>query len=88
MLRDDRSTRISDFRVKVAKMRVLISIFLLMFIFTAQADSDLRVKFRSGDLGSSTDLGIVEVEGLGAVELTASRDGSQLTVTPGIPTAA
>ena len=61
-------------------MRLLISVLLLMFIFTAHADSELRVKFRSGELGSSADLGFVDVEGLGAVELTASRNGSQLTV--------
>ncbi|MDH3389720.1 MAG: hypothetical protein OEN02_17680 [Gammaproteobacteria bacterium] len=61
-------------------MRKFSFIFLLVAAMNCHADSDLFVPFLSGQVGNSTDLGAVEVEGVGAVNLIATKSGNQLMV--------
>ena len=44
------------------------------------ADSSLSLTLQPDQVGTSTELGVLEVAGLGPVRLVASKSGSQLTV--------
>ena len=61
-------------------MRPIFSIVLLLMSVVSYAASELSVSFLSSDVGQSTDLGIVEVEGAGRIKLIASKNGNQLIV--------
>jgi len=61
-------------------MRVFAALVLLLVAMNSHANPDLFVSFLSAEVGSTTDLGVVEVNGVGAVRLIASKKDSQLIV--------
>ncbi len=55
-------------------------LFLLLATMNLYASSELRVSLLSEQLTASSDLGTIEVEGVGSVNLTAQKNGNQLIV--------
>ncbi len=53
---------------------------LLMVAMACRADSELRLAFPPDQLSGTTELGAIEVEGVGPVLLTAQKNGGQLVV--------
>lgn len=61
-------------------MRLFVAVVLMLVTLGSSADSELSVPFRSAMVGGNTELGAIEVEGVGKVSLTARKQGSQLVV--------
>jgi len=61
-------------------MKLFAALVLFSFAMNSYANSDLFVSFPSDQVGKSSDLGAVEVAGVGAVKLIANKNGNQLTV--------
>jgi len=59
---------------------VLLFGFLLLLMNSALAEPVLRVAMHSIALEKTTELGELEVEGVGKVQLTARRDGTQVVI--------
>lgn len=61
-------------------MRRALFILLLSMAVNCHADSKLSVSILSGQVGSATGLGDIDIEGVGVVSLTAQKSGNQLIV--------
>lgn len=61
-------------------MKYFSSLVLLVLATACHANSDLYVSFPSERVEHATDLGNVEVAGVGAVKLVAEKKGNQLIV--------
>ena len=61
-------------------MKHINFLILLLLAMNCYANSDLYVSFPSGQVEQSTNLGEVEVEGVGTVKLIAKKNGHQLVV--------
>jgi hypothetical protein len=61
-------------------MKISCSVILLLLAMNCYADSNFYVSLASDQVKSSSDLGKIEVEGVGAVNLIARKNGNQLTV--------
>lgn len=61
-------------------MRVICSIILFVLAMNCNADSDLYVSLLSEQIENSFDLGNIEVEGVGEVNLIAHKNGNQLII--------
>ena len=61
-------------------MKLIAASMLLLVAMNSHATPDLFVSFLSAEISSATDLGVVEVNGVGTVKLIASKNGNQLTV--------
>ena len=61
-------------------MKYICSIILFVLAMDCHADTDFRVSLSSEQVQSSSDLGNVDVAGVGAVNLVAHKTGNQLVV--------
>jgi len=62
------------------RMRTVILACLLMVWGSALAEPVLKVAMQSMQLEKATELGVVEVEGVGRVQLTAQRNNGQVVI--------
>ena len=58
----------------------LILASLMLVAMTCHADSELRVAQLSSQVSGSSDLGTIDIDGVGAVKLTANKSNNALTV--------
>ena len=61
-------------------LRKILSILLLLAAMNAHAESSLQVSILSDQVANSTGLGQVDIDGVGAVNLVAQKNGNQLIV--------
>ncbi len=61
-------------------MRYICSIILFVLAMDCRADTDFHVSLLSEQIQNSSDLGNIEVDGVGAVNLVAHKTGNQLIV--------
>ena len=61
-------------------MRLILFIGLLLMMSSVMADPVLNVAMQSIDLEKVTELGEIEIEGVGRVQLTAHRSNKQVVV--------
>ena len=61
-------------------MKYINTLILLLLAMNCYANPDLYISFPSGQVEQSTDLGEIDVEGVGTVKLVAKKNGHQLVV--------
>ena len=61
-------------------MKTSCAVILLLLAMNCYADSNLYVSLSSEQVKISSDLGMIEIEGVGEVGLIARRNGNQLVV--------
>jgi len=61
-------------------MKISCSIVLLMLAMNCYADTNFHVSILSEQIGNPSNLGGIEVEGVGVVNLTARKNGNQLVI--------
>ena len=67
--------------LKSSSVTTAVLAVAIFAVSTALADTELRAGIPSAEVTEKHDLGSVEVEGIGAVSLTAKRKGSVVEVT-------
>jgi hypothetical protein len=61
-------------------MKLACSLVLLLMALNCYADASLKVSLLSDQVGNASDLGAINIPGVGEVSLIARRDGNQLVV--------
>ena len=61
-------------------MKISAAIILSMLAMNCYADASLKVSLLTNQVGNASDLGDINIPGVGEVSLIARRDGNQLVV--------